>query len=236
MHSEMDMSAPVKAWLEGSGCSVKSEVRSVDMVGMTDQGIVIAIELKKTLNLEVVNQAVERQKYVDFVYIGIIHNSKTLRNARMKMSLQTLKRLGIGLVTVNFKATEPVVSKVLDPVAFDLLRSKSLHQKKRVKLIEEFKQRSLDLNKAGSKGTRLMTAYREKNLKAVLFLNDFEEMSPKELVEAGCEKKSIYSILNKNHYGWFDRVEKGRYRLSDQGRHAYKEYEHVIDFLRESRE
>lgn len=52
--------------------------------------------------------------------------------------------------------------------------------------------------------------------------------SPAELREAGLPAKT-QQILANNFYGWFERVERGVYRLNDAGREALNGYRNVIE-------
>lgn len=68
-----------------------------------------------------------------------------------------------------------------------------------------------------------MTAYKENVIHIACCLKKYGQLSPKKLREMGTGKKTL-SILNKNFYGWFERVERGIYKLSDQG------YKELADF------
>ena len=161
---ETDLYEPVNNWLEGSGAKVRSEVKGFDVVGIMASEVLIGVELKKVLNLEVINQAVERQKIADMVYIAVIHNSKVVSGTRYKMTIQTLKRLSLGLLTVNFKMNPPQIKVLLEPKTFDFKKSRTSALGKKEALIQEFHKRSMDLNQGGSSKTPQMTAYRELSL------------------------------------------------------------------------
>ncbi len=229
---ESDLHAPCRNWLEAKGCEVRSEVNHVDMVGIFDTSCVVALEMKVTLNLEVINQAVERQKYADFVYIATVHNGKTVRNKRAKRTIETLKRLQVGWVTVDFKSDPPEVRTILEAKPFDFERSRQRQRHKKAALIEEFNNRSVDGNVAGSHQKKLMTAYREESLKIAYCLDDRGPLSPKALRALGCHEKKTGTILYKNYYRWFQRVEKGIYDLSEAGRQALILYEGMTPYLK----
>ena len=78
-----------------------------------------------------------------------------------------------------------------------------------------------------------MTAYREKALYLCCILENREAVTYGELREMGLEEKYM-SILRSNVYHWFERVEKGVYSLSEEGRKALEEpdYEKVIEYYR----
>ena len=52
-------------------------------------------------------------------------------------------------------------------------------------------------------------------------------MSPKQLRDLGCHPKT-QNILYANHYGWFERVRRGVYRLDGAGLAALGEYGEVV--------
>ena len=66
----------------------------------------------------------------------------------------------------------------------------------------------------GTSGKKINTAFREKNIHVACLFEALGEMSPKALKEIGCE---AYGILRLNAFGWFRRVRKGVYDLSDDG-------------------
>ena len=106
---EMELHSPIENWLIGKGCQVKAEIRDIDLVGILDEEIVVAVELKKRLNLEVINQAVQRQKIADLTYIAVEHDYKAYQSKRFSLTVDTIKKLQIGLLSVNFRSDVPEV-------------------------------------------------------------------------------------------------------------------------------
>lgn len=80
-----------------------------------------------------------------------------------------------------------------------------------------------------------MTAYREKALVLASYLRETDEMTTRELREVSGNEKTT-NILYKNYYGWFDRADKGIYKLSDKGRNEVENYNHIIDKIRDMKE
>jgi hypothetical protein len=72
----------------------------------------------------------------------------------------------------------------------------------------------------------LFTAYRKEALRIARCLKEHGPLSPRELRTLGCASTSG-SILLKNYYGWFQRIERGVYQLSEKGRKALEEYSSV---------
>jgi hypothetical protein len=54
-------------------------------------------------------------------------------------------------------------------------------------------------------------------------------MAPKALAALGTGDKT-QSILNKNYYKWFDRVQRGVYAISEQGRMEIQENPELVNF------
>ena len=88
--------------------------------------------------------------------------------------------------------------------------------RKRRSIIQEVADRSTDENVAGSSRRKIMTAYRENAILIACCLNQLGPSSPKTLRFYGTGEKTT-SILANNHYRWFQRVERGIYRITDQG-------------------
>lgn len=236
MHSikETDLYKPVKMWLESKGCTVKAEIHDLDVVGMMDCGAILAVELKRKLNLEVINQAVLRQKIADFTYIAVEHDFKAYDSKRFQDTLNTLRRLEIGLLTINFRAIEPEVYVILEAAPFD--RSKSINSAKKAKarLIKEFHRRSGDYNNGGSSKTKIMTGYREECLRITWLLKQNGILTTKEIrnLFPSCTKTT--SLLNQNFFKWYERVSRGTYQITEQGEKALEEYAGIVSFFERS--
>lgn len=227
---ETDLHEPVKQWLEEMGCAVRSEINDFDMLGILEDQCTIAVELKKTLNLEVINQAVNRQKIADYVYIGIPFNAKNTRTKKYKMTLHTLRRLHIGLVSVQLKSSPKMLKVTLDAKPCDMNQIKSRSKGKKDQLMKEFYKRSSDYNIAGSTRTKIMTAYREQSLWIAYLLQKFGPQSTAQLKKRGSDPESTYGILYQNHYKWFERIERGVYGLTPLGANALVTYKSIVDY------
>lgn len=221
---EYKLFIPVKELFESIGYTIYGEVNDIDVVAKKEEHI-IAIELKNTLNLKLVLQAIERQKHIDMVYVAI---PKKKFNKEFKNKCNLLKRLSIGLIIVDFKKN--IARIEIDPKAFDRGMQLKRNKKKQFKLLKEISQRSINSNIGGVNKKKLMTAYREQALKIVGILRIVESSSAKELNDCGCSEKSL-SILTKNFYGWFEKKEKGIYRLSKFGISDTIKYDSIINEL-----
>ena len=206
---ETELSAPVKAYLEFHGYQVNCEVKDCDIVATRGDDLII-VELKTSVNLTLLVQATKRQSISDSVYVAV--PGPTKRNRQWRGTLTVLKRLEIGLLLVDEGAMGMLVSKQFDPIPYQ--RKKNTRNRRAV--LTEIADRSGDYNVGGSTKTPLMTAYRENAILIACCLSKLGASSPKNLRDLGTGDKTT-SILSANHYGWFQRVEKGVYALTDLG-------------------
>lgn len=67
---EEDLYAPIRDYLTGEGYTVKGEVKHCDVMAVKYDEMLV-VEMKKTLNLDVILQAAIRQRLTDRVYIAV---------------------------------------------------------------------------------------------------------------------------------------------------------------------
>jgi hypothetical protein len=79
---ESDLYLPLKRFLESQNIKVKGEVQDWDALAVRGQETPVVVELKLSLNLDVVLQAVDRQALTPKVYIGIPKQCKILNRRR----------------------------------------------------------------------------------------------------------------------------------------------------------
>ena len=209
--NETDLYGPIKEWLSDQGYEVRGEVNHCDITAFKENDLVV-VELKKSLNLEVILQAVDRQKACDSVYIAVPGPLKTRPASRGRKLRHLLRRLELGLVTVDFQMSSPSPTIICHPEPYQ--RKRNL-KRKRV-MLEEAVRRSGDFNRGGSVGKKLMTVYRENAVYIACCLAEFGPLSTARIRDLGGGPKT-QSILYNNHYNWFQRVERGVYRLTAQG-------------------
>ncbi len=227
---EEDLYRPVRQYLTEQGYAVNGEVADCDVTAVKD-GQLIIIELKRSLNLELILQAVKRQKTADGVYVAVPHPGKQIMSSRWRDVCHLLKRLEVGLMVVAFSKKEPQLRIEFHPVEFDRDRSRKASRKKRHALIEEIRERHGDYNTGGSVRKKLMTAYREKAIHIACCLEKHGPLAPKQLRLMGTDARTG-DILRYNHYGWFEKVEKGVYSLASPGREALLTYAGMADIYR----
>lgn len=239
---EIELYPPIKEWLEKLGYSVRSEVRGCDVVALrneTDSQPII-VEMKKSFNLALLYQAVERLELTPYVYVAIEtpeHVSKTIQKNHRLME-QLCRRLQIGLITVRFRSNgTSIVQVIMDPVVHGELFIPSSKKSKRIArqqtaLLKEFAARSGDHNIGGSTRQKLITSYREQALLCAYWLNRCGPLELKQLrTQPGMIAGKIQPLLHNNVYGWFERVNRGVYQINNEGKKALQEYSKLVEQL-----
>lgn len=223
---ESDLSRPLRTFLEANGYSVRSEVMSCDMVATKDDEIVV-IELKRSLTLQLLAQAAQRQRITDSVYVAVPAPKKSIHVREWRKLTHLLRRLELGLILVDIGATRSQVEIIFHPAPFERKKQKA----RRRAIIREIAGRTGDYNEAGSTRRKLVTAYREQAIHVACCLERLGPTSPKEIRALGACPKTL-SILRGNFYGWFERVAHGTYALTAQGQTALVEYAHIAEHYR----
>jgi hypothetical protein len=100
-------------------------------------------------------------------------------------------------------------------------------RQERARLMKEFYLRSGDHNTGGSTRRPVVTAYREAALRAASILGQSGPLSVEQLRDAAGLPK-VGQMLQRDVYGWFDRVDRGTYRLSAGGEAALVAYADVL--------
>ncbi len=212
MMKEADIYPPVKRFLESQDYQVKGEVHDCDVVAVHTEGMVVVVELKLSLNLEVVLQAVERLSLTPLVYICIPNRSKLLVRRRRQI-FKLLRMLGLGLLVVNGESEDSLVSVLVDPGDYRPRRSKQ----RRERLLGEFVKRVGDPNRGGiNRRAGIMTAYRQRVLAIAQYLQS-EGPTKAATVAAALDEPKAREMMYRDVYGWFDRVSVGVYGLSPRG-------------------
>jgi hypothetical protein len=206
---------PVKRFLEKLGFSVKGEVGGCDIVALKgdDPPIMVICELKQAYNLELLLQAVDRAGACDEVWIAAklsVRGKGRESDARYR---NLCRRLGFGMLAVTGAGTVEVI--VAPPTA-----APRRNPKKRSRLVREHQRRKGDPALGGSTRAPIMTAYRQQALACAAVLAG----GPTRVRDLRPGVPDAPKILLHNVYGWFDRVERGVYALTDSGRAALKRW------------
>ena len=205
---ETDLYPPIKTFLEAQGYEVKSEVAGADVVAMrNDHDDPVIVEMKTGMNLTLVQQGVARQALTDWVYLAV----PTLKGRKaLSGHIALCRRLGLGFMTV--RARDGHVDVHCDPGPYAPRQSKP----RKARLLREFQRRVGDPNQGGSVGVKLVTAYRQDALRCASYLAENGPTRGAEVAKA-VEVPRATTIMRDDHYGWFEKVDRGVYALSPRG-------------------
>jgi len=222
---ETALYAPVKAFLEGQGYEVKAEVRDCDVVAVRGDEPPVIVELKLSLSLALLMQGVDRQAISDWVYVAVPVGKGARWRGQVADAVKLCRRLGLGLISVRLTG-RPAVEVHADPGPY----APRKFAKRRDALLKEFHARVGDPNCGGQVGRMVMTAYRQDALRIARALGQAGAASPAKLAKA-TEVPRAATILQKDYYGWFERVERGVYDLRPAGHEALKAHRETVNSL-----
>ena len=213
---ETSLYLPVKRFLEGLGLDAKGEIRGCDIVAVdraaagSDEPVAVVIgELKLSFTLELVLQAVDRTAVCDEVWLAV-RASRRGRGRECDARVRKLCRfLGFGLLAVSAAGR---VEVLVEPVPW---KPRS-NAKRRSRIVDEHRRRRGDPVAGGGTRQPVMTAYRQQAL-ACAHAMVATTVRPRDLTPS---LPDAYKILHRNVYGWFTRVDRGVYALTDKGRAA----------------
>ena len=209
---ESDLYPPLKQFLESQGYGVKGEVQDCDVLAVREDEEPVIVELKLSLNLNVILQAVERLTLTGKVYIGVPRQCKNL-SRQGKSIIKLLRMLGVGLIVIDLEQARVPVDVVLDPGDYRPRKSKPRQER----LLGEFMQRVGDPNLGGAEKRKgIMTAYRQRALIIARFLQA-QGPTKASTVAQMVEDPKARDILYRNVYGWFENASRGVYGLSPRG-------------------
>jgi hypothetical protein len=140
------------------------------------------------------------------------------------------RMLGLGLLLVfPDRKRGRGVEVVLDPLPY----RPRINKRRAGLLLGEHARRVGDPNVGGVTRVKIVTAYRQEALRCAQLIGRDGPTSPKALRATGRAPKAA-SILRDDVYGWFQRVERGVYALSENGRKALQVYAGVLEALEPS--
>jgi len=220
----------VKSFFTDLGYTAFAEVKNCDIVLLKNDTITI-IEMKTSFNLKLLYQALDRLKISKDVYVCIPRPTK-ITKTNYKNMITIVKKLGLGLIIVAIDS--PVHSVDILCLPASTVTEKSVKSNRKKSVLKEISGRTKDINTAGTLRAKLHTAYREKNIKIACIMEKSGGISAKELVNKYLCKKDAYSIIYKNFYGWFERIDKGIYSLSNVGKAFLNglEFKELIEYYR----
>lgn len=201
---EVDLYPAVKAFLEGEGFEVKGEVRGCDVVGVRGDEPPVIVELKLRFTLGLVLQALDRLRVSDRVYLAV--PAETIRRRGIR---PLCRRLGLGLIAIH--GLRQRVEVEVEPGPYRPPRDR----RRTGLLLSEHARRRGDPTPGGATRVPIMTAYRQEALRIAAALG----VGPASVAQlrADAAAPNAGRILARDAYGWFERVERGSYRLRDAG-------------------
>lgn len=212
--AETSLYPAVKRFLTASGYDVKGEVLGCDVVAVGgDPPLRLCIvEMKLGFTLELLLQATDRLAAADEVWLAVPASRRGRdRDPRVH---RLCRRLGVGLMAVH--AARGDVEVLAEPMPYrprtDLRR--------RTRLADEHTRRAGDPSPGGSSRQPIMTAYRQQALACAGMLRD----GPLRVRDLRDVAPQAGSILLRNVYGWFERADRGVYRLTGAGEAALRRW------------
>ncbi|HEY0837923.1 MAG TPA: DUF2161 family putative PD-(D/E)XK-type phosphodiesterase [Azospirillum sp.] len=224
--AETDLYAPVKAFLEGQGFVVKGEVRGCDLVAVRGSEPPVIVELKKRFTLDLVLQGVDRLAVTDAVYLAVPQPGRKASGPSPYDSgvKKLCRRLGVGLLVVDTaRAAGHEVEVLLDPVPYQPRKDR----KRAARLLGEHARRAGDPNRGGSTRVPIVTAYRQDALRIARILHAHGPLTIKALRLHGAPA-DVAAILQSDVYGWFERVARATYALTEAGVRSLDTFAHAL--------
>jgi len=214
---ETDLYEPIKQLLEKQGFTVKGEIKGCDIAAIRGETLWI-IEMKKNFSMPLLYQAMNRLSITSSVFAAI-PRPKRANSRQFRTLKKILTKLELGLITVS-------IDSPVKQAEIILLPGESEKKGKRAAILrKEIEGRTGD-TAGGSTGIIINTAYRERCIKIACMLEKLKQgdsLSPISLVrQYGCESDAG-SILRQNHYGWFTKISRGQYYLSQKGQQFLKD-------------
>lgn len=203
---------------------MKGEIGAADMVCVPrvkhdDEPLII--ELKTGFTLSLFHQAINRQSMTDQVYIAVPRKSGKAAMTSIRRNKMLCRRLGLGLITVRMKDSAVVVH--CEPKPFVPRKIKA----RKKKLLSEFESRHGDPNMGGMTSSGMMTSYRQGALRCAKVLHDEGACKASYVAKmAGFDKAR--NCMAANHYGWFEKIDRGVYGLTAIGAKALDEHEDAV--------
>ena len=206
---EVSLYAPVKAFLEAQGFTVKGEIRNCDIVALRpgEPDLLVITELKLGLSMELLLQAVDRMAIADAVWLAVPATRRGRDQDRRAHKLCRL--LGVGLMAVTLATGR--VAILVEPAPYQ----PRANQPKRRRLLSEFARRRGDPTPGGGRGRQIMTAYRQAALALAAALQ--AAPAPARPRDLHAVAPDAGKILYRNVYGWFAHPAPGLYALAPAG-------------------
>lgn len=184
-------------------------------MALTDDGppIVAIGELKLSFNLELVLQGVDRAAACDEVWLAARISAGGKGRDSDPRFRNLCRRLGFGMLGVTSTGAVEILVSPVSPMP-------RRDQRRRSRLVEEHRRRYGDPAAGGATRVPILTAYRQQALACVSALVE----APKRPRDLRAAIPDAPKILRRNVYGWFVRIDRGIYDLTEEGRAAMQRW------------
>ena len=226
---ESDLYGPVRDYLEQLGYEVKGEVKDCDIAALRD-GELIVVELKRGFTLELIYQAMDRQRVADGVYVAVPLPKRGYMSPHIPEMKSLCRRLELGLIFVGF--TSKGIWQVDVAVHPKEASAPRRDRRRRLAVIREHEHRTGSANTGGVTRKKILTVYKEQALLVAKLLQDHGPMRAEDVRKLGGPANTGV-ILGRNALGWFDReLDAGGsrylYRPNGKALAALEEYEPLL--------
>lgn len=225
--TEKELYPPVRKLFEKRGYKVNAEVKDCDMTAVRDDEFII-IELKKNLSVALLGQGLKRQKTGADVFVAV-PKPKQYSLKKFRSVFSVIKKLELGLIFVSLRGEHSFAEIVFEPKPFNFTRQ---DKRKRNEIMKEIEGRTIETNTGGVTGTKIITAYTEKCIHIACMLDMYGEMSAAQVRKRG-GADNAYNILSMNVYGWFEKVRRGVFKITEKGRLDLMEYPELEHYYTE---
>ena len=217
---EADLYAPVKAYLQRQGYDVKGEIGAVDVMAVRKGDPAVLVELKLGFTLALFHQGIDRLAVTDLVYVAVPEKAGKAAQRSLKDNVKLARRVGLGVLTVRLR--DGHVTAHADPGGY-VPRKQPKSAKRLLKAFDRLKG---DPNEGGATRHGIVTGYRQDALLCARFLA-VHGPSAGVKVKEWAEVPLATRIMADDHYGWFERVSRGVYGLTDAGRKGLADWSDV---------
>lgn len=228
---ESDLYGPVRDYLVGLGYDVKGEVCGCDLTAVRD-GELIVVELKRGFTLELIYQAMARQRLADGVYVAVPLPRRGYAAPHIRQAQALCRRLELGLLFVGFSSAGAAqIDAAVHPGEAPAPRR---DKRRRLAVLREHTGRTGSANTGGVTRRKILTLYKEQALEVARLLREGGPLTASEVKKRGGPPNTA-AILGRDPMGWFvreARPEGGRtylYRVGERGLAALEEYRDVLE-------
>lgn len=179
---ERDLYGPVRDYLVSLGYDVKGEVLDCDLTAVRD-GELIVVELKRGFTLELLYQAMARQRIADGVYVAVPLPRRGYAAPRIREAQALCRRLELGLIFVGFSSAGAAqVDVAVHPREAAAPRR---DKRRRLAVLREHTGRTGSVNTGGVSRRKILTLYKEQALWVARLLQESGPMTAAEVRKQG---------------------------------------------------